>query len=406
MRLARGSSPHTRGALRIGATCPISLRIIPAYAGSTTCRKRPISSKADHPRIRGEHARPRSLRRRRLGSSPHTRGAPSNGRISSKSTRIIPAYAGSTDPNRSFGEKMADHPRIRGEHGPILSHASSAAGSSPHTRGARQAGPEHRVRERIIPAYAGSTPGVTEAVLDETDHPRIRGEHPRAPVTIVHGAGSSPHTRGARHSSILRRALMTDHPRIRGEHEMRRVVIGAPEGSSPHTRGARPLRGRAPLRRRIIPAYAGSTPLTDLKSVGGGDHPRIRGEHADAHAHTPSRPGSSPHTRGAPKRAFKNARIVGIIPAYAGSTTKPIRIPDTGHGIIPAYAGSTYAAHKVAIEAGDHPRIRGEHVPASLVSSFGNGSSPHTRGARAGVGDAGVEVRIIPAYAGSTSWRS
>ena len=50
----------------------------------------------------------------------------------------------------------------------------------------------------------------------------------------------------------------------------------------------------------------------------------------------------------------------------------------------------------------DHPRIRGEHRKYQQDKAWRSGSSPHTRGARAGVGDAGVEVRIIPAYAGST----
>ena len=174
---------------------------------------------------------------------------------------------------------------------------------------------------RIIPAYAGSTPS-------SLCHARI-------------GLGSAPHTRGALSSSMLTVSTFRDHPRIRGEH----AGVGA-SGSSR-------------------------------------DHPRIRGEH-DAALHAAD-------------------AVVGIIPAYAGSTT---RMPLTASrlcGIIPAYAGSTFRFDTSFCRAvgssphtrgalrppprrlpsrGDHPRIRGEHVPISLHSVDCGG--------------------IIPAYAGST----
>ena len=51
---------------------------------------------SDHPRIRGEHARPPDLPRFGLGSSPHTRGALQVGVGRAENLRIIPAYAGST----------------------------------------------------------------------------------------------------------------------------------------------------------------------------------------------------------------------------------------------------------------------------------------------------------------------
>ena len=95
--ICAGSSPHTRGALyRVGAIPKIGedhprirgehrwtkrdmdrlYRIIPAYAGSTSCARMNSSVFA--------------------GSSPHTRGAPVSRSTSTASRR--------------------DHPRIRGEH--------------------------------------------------------------------------------------------------------------------------------------------------------------------------------------------------------------------------------------------------------------------------------------------------
>ena len=71
-------------------------------------------------------------------------------------------------------------------------------------------------------------------------------------------------------------------------------------GSSPHTRGARAQQLAVSSAPGIIPAYAGSTPGKDSRSLSLGDHPRIRGEH-DSLPNVPgSMVGSSPHTRGAP----------------------------------------------------------------------------------------------------------
>ncbi len=70
---------------------------------------------------------------------------------------IIPAYAGSTPSTSGQIGGDADHPRIRGEHHMSVGHLPSTAGSSPHTRGARQAILHVSSLARIIPAYAGST---------------------------------------------------------------------------------------------------------------------------------------------------------------------------------------------------------------------------------------------------------
>ena len=50
----------------------------------------------------------------------------------------------------------------------------------------------------------------------------------------------------------------------------------------------------------------------------------------------------------------------------------------------------------------DHPRIRGEHRLSGLYTGDGQGSSPHTRGARSLTGSSFRSIGIIPAYAGST----
>ena len=177
-----------------------------------------VLSHPDHPRIRGEHIKTAAGWLGAAGSSPHTRGARLAGAGVGRQGGIIPAYAGSTDSTCLCRSTSSDHPRIRGEHMMALAVASSHAGSSPHTRGApvRVNGADN-VR-RIIPAYAGSTSGWIVGRRGVWDHPRIRGEHPRS---------KSPG--------------------------------GFFHGSSPHTRGALRLHRRHQTRRGIIPAYAGST---------------------------------------------------------------------------------------------------------------------------------------------------
>ena len=172
-----------------------------------------------------------------------------------------------------------------------------------------------------------------------------------------------------------------DHPRIRGEHIDSVNANVNEKGSSPHTRGARCGRVLVRLLGGIIPAYAGSTGLRQSRLRFRRDHPRIRGEHVLVADALPSELGSSPHTRGAQERWDKLSEWVGIIPAYAGSTT---------------------ASLTTAITCRDHPRIRGEHQHQSQSVYVGVGSSPHTRGAH-DHGDGLEGIRgIIPAYAGST----
>ena len=173
-----GSSPHTRGAPAPGFSIRPGAGIIPAYAGSTSPRRRSPSARRDHPRIRGEHRSSTVSGSPSHGSSPHTRGAPQRRKIAHHQQRIIPAYAGSTFRGVLGRAQVEDHPRIRGEHTPTRSPPVIAAGSSPHTRGAPSRNRKTVWRTGIIPAYAGSTFDSEFLCGPGTDHPRIRGEHP------------------------------------------------------------------------------------------------------------------------------------------------------------------------------------------------------------------------------------
>ena len=175
--------------------------------------------------------------------------------------------------------RVGDHPRIRGEHRVDRPDVPQAAGSSPHTRGARRGPGPPRGPGRIIPAYAGSTSRKPPRRGRRWDHPRIRGEHLDDVYSVLAVVGSTPHTRGAPSVLSVELTRCPDHPRIRGEHPSGARCAARAPGSSPHTRGAPKGVQERPHRRRIIPAYAGSTRVWAPSVDSMTDHPRIRGEH-------------------------------------------------------------------------------------------------------------------------------
>ena len=66
--------------------------------------------------MRGEHVVPLITQYVKKGSSPHARGAPHHRDAAVEQVGIIPACAGSTVTEKVKGEWSEDHPRMRGEH--------------------------------------------------------------------------------------------------------------------------------------------------------------------------------------------------------------------------------------------------------------------------------------------------
>ena len=172
---------------------------------------------------------------------------------------------------------------------------------------------------------------------------------------------------------------------MRGEHYHHTVGQLAAPGSSPHARGAPESRRDGSAEAGIIPACAGSTVVAKSRTRGTGDHPRMRGEHFYWDGECWRLMGSSPHARGAPARDRRRRDRDGIIPACTGSTA---RVPRGG------------------ARRRDHPRMRGEHAIDGFLARSGKGSSPHARGALWRIFGSAVHKGIIPACAGSTSWRT
>ena len=203
--LEEGSSPHVRGALRL-FRFPLDLTgIIPACAGSTIRLAGRSMCSRDHPRMCGEHQRGVRDPRTALGSSPHVRGARLERDENPSGSGIIPACAGSTDRVGAAGSLVGDHPRMCGEHITPNPFANAVLGSSPHVRGALIQGIVLHCPLGIIPACAGSTQVRLRRRPWTEDHPRMCGEHRSGFNALFFLTGSSPHVRGARKDSPLRR---------------------------------------------------------------------------------------------------------------------------------------------------------------------------------------------------------
>ena len=268
-------------------------------------------------------------------------------------------------------------------------------------RGALWASPMPGTIIRIIPADAGSTTFWHSAAHHGWDHPRGCGEHMSWSMSSPCSLGSSPRMRGALDGPVqgvgLNRIipadagstrvkdtlsdLVEDHPRGCGEHQHAQTIFIIVYGSSPRMRGAPGPWPWNIIRRRIIPADAGSTDHWPWSWIQNQDHPRGCGEHTKGCPSTMLTKGSSPRMRGAPYGLSDNRIYRGIIPADAGSTSPTI--------------GTVRSSR-------DHPRGCGEHCLPYAGDQTMMGSSPRMRGALGIDIPGSLRGRIIPADAGST----
>ena len=239
--------------------------------------------------------------------------------------------------------------------------AAVICGSSPLTRGKLDAEGPAALRGRLIPAHAGKTRDDEPPTPRSSAHPRSRGENRQGMALTAHKKGSSPLTRGKPDSSpqsppwgrlIPAHAGKTEataiavnflgaHPRSRGENIKAAVSVVVEWGSSPLTRGKprrQPLRHRAA---RLIPAHAGKTARWRRREPKSWAHPRSRGENIMEQTADAHGAGSSPLTRGKPMLRPRGNYHAGLIPAHAGKT------------IVCPFSRRA---------AGAHPRSRGENL--------------------------------------------
>src|SRR5690606_39015724 len=102
-----------------------------------------------------------------------------------KIAEFHPACAGSTRSSPPRLSSRRDHPRVRGEHLSSASCPVALLGPSPRARGALPVGVDQGAALGTIPACAGSTVPLREPPPLRRDHPRVRGEHPRRPGILL-----------------------------------------------------------------------------------------------------------------------------------------------------------------------------------------------------------------------------
>ena len=177
MTCTKGSSPLSRGIRGRDGSLMAFGGIIPALAGNTVVRSPVSGSAGDHPRSRGEYQTSVDVNYCYNGSSPLSRGILRVLFRRPLRRRIIPALAGNTAHRYTGPHGCGDHPRSRGEYHCRFDTNSLALGSSPLSRGIRPRLHWRQTVRRIIPALAGNTKLLGGWCSAAGDHPRSRGEY-------------------------------------------------------------------------------------------------------------------------------------------------------------------------------------------------------------------------------------
>ena len=192
------------------------------------------------------------------GSSPLTRGTRNAVALIVFFARFIPAYAGNSSPGI----------------GGIL----AVIGSSPLTRGTRELGIWEKWFDRFIPAYAGNSVFWGFTLRYPPVHPRLRGELIPKLILMLALVGSSPLTRGTlliRNSESFKFRFI---PAYAGNSRWPWIRRISNPGSSPLTRGTHKNIVHRAFLERFIPAYAGNSVWLLFRMNRSSVHPRLRGE--------------------------------------------------------------------------------------------------------------------------------
>ena len=153
-----GSPPRVRGKAGYLAIKRMDEGITPAYAGKSSTATRAARSTGDHPRICGEKQKSSGAGLRKWGSPPRMRGKVRAAPLGAGDAGITPAYAGKSQPWRSYSQRRWDHPRVCGEKHTNISVRPIPPGSPPRMRGKVVHFFGAHLPDGITPAYAGKSP--------------------------------------------------------------------------------------------------------------------------------------------------------------------------------------------------------------------------------------------------------
>ena len=320
--------------------------------------------------------------------------------------------------------------------------SQSSRGSSPLVRGGLDRLQQPRLSGRLIPARAGRTNGHPRSTRWPPAHPRSCGADRVGEQATQVETGSSPLVRGGRSTCGTASGCPTAHPRSCGADGHWGEAANLRCGSSPLVRGGPAPRRPRRLRRRLIPARAGRTPVRRPASAPRSAHPRSCGADEAGSTGSRRRSGSSPLVRGGLDRLPEEGANRRLIPARAGRTRRlPPRLPGrpahprscgadsspvspwlTGGGssplvrgglasallpvlmqrLIPARAGRTSTPEEGARVEPAHPRSCGADAVKFGMDSIEAGSSPLVRGGHCSPRMRSDSPRLIPARAGRT----
>ena len=148
----------------------------------------------------------------------------------------------------------------------------------------------------------------------------MRGEDANGTRACFNSTWIIPACAGKTWTPFLPLGVAPDHPRMRGEDPKAAFTSDAPVGSPPHARGRLHLNSRRIVVQGITPACAGKTSSRASNAPPRRDHPRMRGEDGVPFEKYARYWGSPPHARGRLAGLRGHDRKVGITPACAGKT--------------------------------------------------------------------------------------
>ena len=153
-----GSPPRMRGKGCYMQELSGETGITPAYAGKRQRRATACTWLRDHPRVCGEKDAICKSCPARQGSPSRMRGKAGWPLCGLPCIGITPAYAGKSQPWRSYSQRRWDHPRVCGEKRPAVDGKRPLRGSPPHVRGKVVHFFGAHLPDGITPAYAGKSP--------------------------------------------------------------------------------------------------------------------------------------------------------------------------------------------------------------------------------------------------------
>ena len=156
----RGSSPLTRGKRSALVQVMVVIGLIPAHAGKTVAVLSDLTDGAAHPRSRGENLRITLSRSSGPGSSPLTRGKLHLHLRRLHRRRLIPAHAGKTQQKAQTPSSRAAHPRSRGENTVGSESITRMEGLIPAHAGKTDREGHRWIRVQAHPRSRGENPAV------------------------------------------------------------------------------------------------------------------------------------------------------------------------------------------------------------------------------------------------------